>query len=1432
MQKKSTTSRKIGQEVLPQNEWNLLDPKNLDLRYNYGNSIVAQFVAGHDHVDVLRELVQNEYDAGGTRLQVEFGPSEIRIRGNGSPIDVAGWKRLSVMLGTGLVGSSGSIIAQKVNGIGSKNFGLRSLFLYGDEINIRSGGFQTVLDFSRGTLQKPEPEPHSKYVPGIEIAVPYRTYKSQGLEPFDVAREQQALESFATDLTSILMKLAQPQASKSLCWVEISSTRCDRFLKLKQTVKVLSQQKGITVVRRAVHLADSRFSDSQVSGYTIEEIEFQKVIPLPQQAIDQLIPGYFKVPGGRMRLAVSMRKYRKKIDIEQSGHFFYPLEATKAYTGNAISINAPFQMNADRSQIIDPKINGFNAWLLDRATDLTFDLLTTNWLHEFGPDAYLALREQSPSITTYYLNEVTERLRKDSCWSTRVPQKGKGTKRPQLRNAAEIVVPDYPVLDGFLLEAHYLDDNLGNNPQIRKMVKEFGAKSFGISSLVRLRCAGSDKTQLATKRANGEIDWTYRGFPNVLKSESLQLKFATVLDSLAAHLSPQNREDLKKSPTTLAADGSLQAPVNLWVVDPAIASACPIPPSERLHPILPGCKILVRLCNKYDAKKWISKTAQEIQDGTATEDQRSALYHYTLATHGHLDRKTWALLRKTQVLRDHRNDWVMPKTITLWKVSGALQLEAALHFPHPDYENDKELAEALRFKKKITGEDIVSYAQIVATQPDLAQEFEKTLQRFSRLLSKPEFEKLRTVSFLQSSQGKLASPSTLYLRTLHNMACLGDDAMFVAGTRTALYKHLGCLEQPKMEDILHFLTKLRSHGIKPTRPEILYPTLVAALKAKNLSTFYYQNQPIIWDGQGYSKPGDILLGNKYRFIFLKAVRLVDEASLALRQALRSLGVPSEPQPQHWQQLFLWFHQQFVHTGEPLTQLERRALHQAYSYLSEIPKGVTDDVKCLLDRDGRLHSLTEMLARRYLLNDDPALAQTITEKGISLAFADIDDSQKAADLRFYHSIGISSLTEVREQIGCKIGAEIMPPLWYNHVKIIKKLQDRSFLSALGSLAAYQLQEHLNSTNAPISLLQGVQSLVFAQSLHVEYRVGSVYVSVPTDVVLDGERIVLAEVQSDNELDELLSHAIAGLFVRTPSEQRQFADAVYRLLTCTSPSEMEKYLTRRGIPWQPPSSIPEVESPHLDEESSYFMISSQLEHETNDAILNNEELKDHQIVQEMIKSSVTHRLSTFYTTSNTTFSTDLKERDNNLTQFSSNESMLPPIETVTPVRLEPIDGWSPQETGSNGAGRRVYWTPSTSVDEERKIELGQRGEEIVFRQEVDRVRRLGYPESRVVWVAKENPLADHDILSVDENGSDLWLEVKSTTGRHGRFQWSIAELKKAMLEREQYILWRVYEVETNHPSIKPFRDPVGMIIHHGIKLDIASLDAEVEPLRVQD
>lgn len=42
---------------------------NGEFQTRIGASIVEEFVAGHDASDVLRELVQNEFDAGGNRVR-------------------------------------------------------------------------------------------------------------------------------------------------------------------------------------------------------------------------------------------------------------------------------------------------------------------------------------------------------------------------------------------------------------------------------------------------------------------------------------------------------------------------------------------------------------------------------------------------------------------------------------------------------------------------------------------------------------------------------------------------------------------------------------------------------------------------------------------------------------------------------------------------------------------------------------------------------------------------------------------------------------------------------------------------------------------------------------------------------------------------------------------------------------------------------------------------------------------------------------------------------------------------------------------------------------------------------------------------------------------------------------------------------------------
>lgn len=165
-------------------EWT---PPDVDdkLETKLGGSFVDEFVLGHSPSDILRELVQNEFDAGGHAMEVSFGRNGLAISGTGSPVTADGWKRLSVIVGVGCtVGAraEGEIIEAKVNGIGSKNFGLRSLFLYGNRIYVRSAGQVAVLDLpTLGTARVADPSEVPRN--GVTLDIPFRTATFDKLAP-------------------------------------------------------------------------------------------------------------------------------------------------------------------------------------------------------------------------------------------------------------------------------------------------------------------------------------------------------------------------------------------------------------------------------------------------------------------------------------------------------------------------------------------------------------------------------------------------------------------------------------------------------------------------------------------------------------------------------------------------------------------------------------------------------------------------------------------------------------------------------------------------------------------------------------------------------------------------------------------------------------------------------------------------------------------------------------------------------------------------------------------------------------------------------------------------------------------------------------------------------------------------------------------------
>jgi hypothetical protein len=160
-------------------------------------------------------------------------------------------------LGRGDIISPGGVsrkVQPKENGIGSKNFVLRSLFLFSDRIYLCSAGKMAVLDLKTLGNQL-VPDQLSRGRPGVSIDVPYRTDQFGKLEPFTLEREQAALDQMATEIPHTLVKLVVASQKRSLNQLAISAERLKRRISWRQEAQtVRCRTKGVTGLRRDVRL--------------------------------------------------------------------------------------------------------------------------------------------------------------------------------------------------------------------------------------------------------------------------------------------------------------------------------------------------------------------------------------------------------------------------------------------------------------------------------------------------------------------------------------------------------------------------------------------------------------------------------------------------------------------------------------------------------------------------------------------------------------------------------------------------------------------------------------------------------------------------------------------------------------------------------------------------------------------------------------------------------------------------------------------------------------------------------------------------------------------------------------------------------------------------------------------------------------------------
>jgi hypothetical protein len=812
-----------------------------------GTSILTEFALSHTPADVLRELVQNEYDAGGTELQIEFGNETLIVRGNGTPIDAQGWKRLAVMLGTGAIAGSSERIDAKVNGIGSKNFGMRSLFLFGDSIHVASGGKRTILDRTRGSLKILQSDPASERASGVVITVPYRSVDDGPLEVFDTARERDALSAIASQLAHTVIKLAQPGPGNSLRTVHLRSERLGHELRWSQTARRADGPRG--PVRRTVRVkASPGLLDG--SSASISELEYHAVLEPPVPMRTRNLPGYFRVAGGRIRIGLSFRLRGKRLDLNAGGLLYYPLGAPSAHTGFPFSVSAPFDMNEDRSNIIDPQNSGWNSWLLEQVAQFAIRTLPERLFPDHGADAYAAVVPSSGG--TAALPELDDKIRElistEHCWPSRAKRRG---GRAKFAPAKSLVVPPKSGLAKyiarFLSVEQLMEADLADRDEVTQLAVKCGAKVFTESSVVRLRSAGESSDHLETKISDREANYHYMDFPEPLEKLDLQRTFAAALDECWPRLVPGHKADLRTAPTTLTAAGTLDAAENLYVLDEAFAGV--VPAGERLHPDLMSYPCLTRLCNPFHASQWVIRKSKELADGTGSVEDRVALAAYIRGA-PQLSKKAWAAVQHAPILSDRRGELVAPRDMVRSSAKGATVLAYALHIPLPEDEGNESLKQ-LKFREKVAGSDLMHLAMLVEEGSVPPKVMAIACRRLPELLSRSVIRQLSDIGFLETESGAISAPTQTYSRSERLVAVLGEEAPYAVGLTPKVLRHLGCRSEALADDIVAALSRWNESGRKPSRSELACRALVDALRHERRATNEFENHDIIWTGRAW-----------------------------------------------------------------------------------------------------------------------------------------------------------------------------------------------------------------------------------------------------------------------------------------------------------------------------------------------------------------------------------------------------------------------------------------------------------------------------------------------------------------------------------------------------------------------------------------------------
>jgi hypothetical protein len=111
---------------------------------------------------------------------------------------------------------------------------------------------------------------------------------------------------------------------------------------------------------------------------------------------------------------------------------------------------------------------------------------------------------------------------------------------------------------------------------------------------------------------------------------------------------------------------------------------------------------------------------------------------------------------------------------------------------------------------------------------------------------------------------------------------------------------------------------------------------------------------------------------------------------------------------------------------------------------------------------------------------------------------------------------------------------------------------------------------------------------------------------------------------------------------------------------------------------------------------------------------------------------------------------------------------------------------------------------------KMEIGKRGEQLVFDGEVNRLARKHKPlAKKVEWTSQTYPYRGYDIASFDDKEARIYLEVKSSSGVITSFHFTENEFRTAERLKTAYEIVCVSRALSSSPDFIRIRNPASMI-----------------------